>query len=587
MEDAQAKLQKLNTTLRDEAEEKDKQILHLEGVAEDFQKALEGEREKIKDLNETIRRKAEHEGELEKYIAKLENDGKDLKSQVDSLTQDKTRVSDQWQHEKNEHARTRNDLATLRHTYNELKRDDDGIRTLLNSQQAETRRHTDTIGTLNARIAELEHVDAELAEEHAVVLALQDQIHRIAREVPSFTKDPKAFIAPAHPDPNAQQAESSRSLANELTRESGTESDFAKAESVDHNSNPSSSPSSDDGEDDNTVIVPQTEVQIQEVIREVYLPGAKIYVQIPYRTSAHSPFTCWVQVEINVAILFHAWLRSAGRAVPFFRSFVKTQIAGNPAHQPPDGGNPQAQTPLAAVPAATQSPIHPANGINEVTSQLPTPQTNGKTHPSTELGDASNALGPALQNGENGTIDGESPTTEGPSRPPTLAMFTAAGIGEGEATEPIPPSPPPTSSKVRKASELIDPVGLAESHEPTVPAIEDLPEEANIPRTSWWWNAEVDPNAPPAAQTLFAFGLHLIFYYFLYVCYSNYCERQLWMSANDSARKLLVEILTLRNPDGRLASHFLSEEYVRTINRAVLWAFSLFKVEPQPWQIPG
>jgi hypothetical protein len=98
-----------------------------------------------------------------------------------------------------------------------------------------------------------------------------------------------------------------------------------------------------------------------------------------------------------------------------------------------------------------------------------------------------------------------------------------------------------------------------------------------------------NPNNPPnALQTISAMILHLILYYFLWVCYSNCRERDLWIAANEATRVLLVDILALRSRAGRgLASHFFSEEVVRIIDRFILAAISLFNVEIKAYPIPG
>jgi hypothetical protein len=163
-------------------------------------------------------------------------------------------------------------------------------------------------------------------------------------------------------------------------------------------------------------------------------------------------------------------------------------------------------------------------------------------------------------------------------------MLVATGGNKGEQSQ---QPATPVDAKLKAVVELIEPVVPSEDNGPVFESGENLPHEANLPQSNWW-NANVDPKSPPPASTLFAFALHLIFYYFLYVCYQNYCEREIWISANEKARDLLFDILALRSQDGHgFASHLFSEKVVRIIDNFVLAAFSIFKVETKPWPIPG
>lgn len=142
-----------------------------------------------------------------------------------------------------------------------------------------------------------------------------------------------------------------------------------------------------------------------------------------------------------------------------------------------------------------------------------------------------------------------------------------------------------------KVAELIEPVVTGEDNRATYPSGENLPHQAHVPLQLPLSSPTANihrSNSPPVFETLFTFALHLIFYYFLYVCYEAYSEREMWRSANETTRRFMVDILALRDPNGRsLASHFFSEQVVRTMDRFVLTTASFFKIEPQPWQIPG
>jgi hypothetical protein len=458
-------------SLKDEVEEKDRQVNHAEKQSEGLLQELKDEKAKTDELHDKIKALKEKEANNEKYITKIEGDAKDFQSQVTELQRDKTQLEAQIGSERADHQRVVVEQHSLRAKYDALRTDTDGVRSKLETEQTENKRlrkHTDELKTT---ITGLEHVQTELEEEKKISDGLRNQWARLKDELPRFNPDPQVAIKPQiapSPDPDVQPPKTPRSLAFELegrsslTLESGAESGDSKLSDVASNDgSSSSSDNSEDNDDDNGTEIGA--VDGHEVMRDVY-----VRVYVPYRTYAHNPFRCWFQVDINTAFVFHNWLLEAtARAAPLLRQTGRIQSirASNPAH--------------SSIETDTLST---------------TPHSNGKS-------------------GKN------------------------------------------------------------------------LPHDSNLPRS--WWNADPNNN-PPAAQTLFWFALHLVFYYFLYVCYQNYCEREIWISANESARKLLVEVLALRNRDGRgFTSQIFSEKAVRLIDHFILYAFSLFKVETQPWQIPG
>ncbi len=401
-------------SLKDEVEEKNRQVTHAEKQSEDLLQELKDEKAKTDELYDKIKALKEKEANNEKYITKIEGDAKDFQSQVVDLQSDKAQLEAQIGSERGDHQRVVVEQHSLRAKYDALRTDANGVRSKLETEQTENKRLRSHIDELKATIKGLEHVQTELEEEKKISDGLRNQWARLKDELPRFNPDPQVAIKPQiapGPGPDEQPPKTPRSLAFELEGrsslsgsivESGAESGDSKLSDV--ASNDGSSSSSDDSADnDDDYDTEIGTVDGHEVMRNVY---------VPYRTYAHNPFRCWFQVDINTALVF------------------------------------------------------------------------------------------------------------------------------------------------RKS----------------------------LPRS--WWN--VDPNNnPPAAQTLFWFALHLVFYYFLYVCYQNYCEREIWISANESARKLLVEVLALRNRDRGITSQIFSEKAVRLIDHFILYAFSLFKVETQPWKIPG
>ena len=580
-------------SLKDEVAEKDRQVAHAEKQSEDLLQELKDEKARIDELHDKIKALKEKEANNEKYITKVEGDAKDFQSQVTELQSDKAQLEAQIGSERGDHQRVVVEQHSLRAKYDTLRTDANGVRSKLETEQTENKRLRKHIDELETTITGLEHVQTELEEEKKISDGLRNQWARLKDELPRFNPDPQVAIKPqiaSAPDLDGQQPKTARSLAFELegrsspsgsTLESGAESGDSKLSDVASNDGSSSaSDHSEDNDDDYG-----TEIGVvdgHEVMRNVY-----VHVYVPYRTYAHNPFRCWFQVDINTLFVFRNWLLEAtARAAPLLRRTGRIQSirASNPAHSPSTETGTLSTTPhsnsnLTGYSASSTS----SQNINGAASQTAlTPQA---------IGDISTILGPAPQAGTMGTSNGYPASTgtsstrlsrTGHSKPSNLAMFVATGGNRGESSQPS--SPPLVSPELKEVAELIEPV-LDEDNRPSFESGENLPHEANLPRS--WWN--IDPNnSPPAAQTLFWFALHLVFYYFLYVCYQNYCEREIWISANESARKLLVEVLALRNRDGRgFTSQIFSEKAVRLIDHYILYAFSLFKVETQPWQIPG
>jgi hypothetical protein len=581
-------------SLKDEVAEKDRQVTHAEKQSEDLLQELKAEKAKIDELHDKIKALKEKEANNEKYITKIEGDAKDFQNQVTELQSDKAQLEAQIGSERGDHQRVVVEQHSLRAKYDTLRTDANGVRSKLETEQTENKRLKKHIDELKTTITGLEHVQTELEEEKKISDGLRNQWARLKDELPRFNADPQVAIKPqiaSGPGPDGQQPKTSRSLAFELegrsslsgsTLESGAESGDSTLSDV--ASNDGSFSSSDDSEDnDDDYGTEIGGVDGHEVMRNVY-----VHVYVPYRTYAHNPFRCWFQVDINTLFVFRNWLLEAtARAAPLLRRTGRIQSirASNPAHSPSTATNTLSTT------------SHSNGNMNGYSTSSTSPQnTNGAASQTAltpqAIGDISTILGPAPQAGTMGTANGSPALTgtsstplsgTGHSNTPSLAMFVATGGNRGESFQPS--SRPPVSPELREVAELIEPVVLDEDNRPSFESGENLPHEANLPRS--WWNIDRNNN-PPAAQTLFWFALHLVFYYLLYVRYQNYCEREIWISANESARKLLVEVLALRNRDGRgFTSQIFSEKAVRLIDHFILYAFSLFKVETQPWQIPG
>jgi peptidoglycan hydrolase CwlO-like protein len=547
----------------DSIDQKEKHIQHVESQAAKFKEELEAEQEKVRTLHEDIKKAKEQADGREQYITQTEGHAKGFEDQIKELELDKAYLNNQLAYERSERHHVDTAKGVLSTKYDKLLYETNNVRGQLDATQKENGRLKGHVDELKATITGLEHVQAEALEDRKIAQGLRLQWERMRNELPRFNPSPQAAIAPPPPPGPDVQVEQSKTqnLASELpldfdrgsTQESNGESDTPTTTTTPSNGDPSdessdgsSSSSSEDGDDadddDCTEVNGEiteviTEV-IREVIREVEVPSPPIRIYIPYQKTHHNPFFCWVLVEFNIGILFRNWLSyAAGRAAPLLRRKARTVEGASPnglSHTPIGGGTPNG---VSGTPSAP-SPVDP------------------KFEKDAEL------IQPV-----NGTVPDGNPSPNGASGTPF--------------------EPSPVDPKILEVANLVEPVVPSEDNRETYPSGEILPLDEHVHQPSS--NANINPsNSPPVFGTLFAFALHLIFYYFLYVCYENYCERSKWISANETARKLAFDILALRGGDGRgLASHFFSEQVVRTIDRFVLTTVSLFKVETKAWQIPG
>jgi peptidoglycan hydrolase CwlO-like protein len=543
----------------DSIDQKEKQIQHVESQAAKFKEELETEQEKVRTLHENIKKSKELADGREQYITQTEGHAKEFEDQVKELEKDKIDLNNQLAYERSGRYHVETAKGVLSTKYDKLLDETNNVRGQLDATQKENGRLKSHIDDLKATITGLEHVQAEALEDRKIAQGLRRQWERVRNELPRFNPSPQAAIAPPPPlGPDEQVGQSkTQNLASELPfdfdrgsiQESNGESDAptttttttttpSNGDPSDESGDGSSSSSSEDGGDADDDDGTEVNGEITEVIREIYVPSPPIRIYLPYQKTLHNPFFCWVLVEFNTGILFRNWLSyAAGRAAPLLRRKARTVEGASPnglSQSPSGGGSPNG---VSGAPSAP-SPVDP------------------KFEKDAEL------IQPF-----NGTAPDGSPSPNGASGTPS--------------------EPSPVDPKILEVVNLIEPVVPSEDNRETYPSGENLPLDEYVHRPSS--NANINPsNSPPVLGTLFAFVLHLIFYYFLYVCYENYCERSKWISANETARKLAFDILALRGGDGRgLASHLFSEQVVRTIDRFVLTTVSLFKVETKAWQIPG
>jgi len=568
-------------SLKESVAEKERQNVHLESVAEGFKKQFEAEEETVAERDATIKQLKDHDDELEKYITKCENEILELKDKVKQLEGDKAHLEVQLAFAKSEVVTANNGKAGTDTIISDLRAANAVYQAKVTNADKETTSLKSKIEAQALVIGALQNVEGELIEARKISTGLREQLDRLHEDALRFDPRPKAHTAPLGADGRPPTL---RTLADEVdevvisfgsgsSHHSGTESE------VEVTGKTSIEDSESEAESAKTEIV--------EVVKNV--PGPTIHVYVPYQTFAHNPFLCWFLTEFNFVVLFASWLRwASGRAASSLRRALSTQTPGGPApnsaQQTSNGGSSQPQNGTnGTAPAGQQPATQPQNG--SVASPSPTTSQPAMQSPN---GTGSTQPPPATQNGINGSSS--PPSSAGNPTGPTQAVFTAPGAN---AHPQNPPPPSPINPALANVADIIGPVTPVEGNRPRLPHGGNRPAAGNGnipygPRVRWW-SPYVDPNHPPnARQTLSSMLLHLIFYYFLWVCYDCYKEREIWRAANEASRLLLAEYLALRTRCGRsLASHLFSEAVVSRIDRIILATVSLFKVEIKAYPLPG
>jgi hypothetical protein len=147
------------------------------------------------------------------------------------------------------------------------------------------------------------------------------------------------------------------------------------------------------------------------------------------------------------------------------------------------------------------------------------------------------------------------------SMAPTIeesAKLTTSNPTSGEATPTNGPQRPPSEPADRQPpgsyprSPSIEPtVGHQQAHQPQGMSAQstDEPQATAIDLDTlrpklWKWSTITNPKMlPPARATIIAFVCHLVVYATLFYIYGAYAERQLWLTANDSTRVYVRQLI--------------------------------------------
>lgn len=93
---------------------------------------------------------------------------------------------------------------------------------------------------------------------------------------------------------------------------------------------------------------------------------------------------------------------------------------------------------------------------------------------------------------------------------------------------------------------------------------------------------------PPIGSTLFGLLIHLIVYYFIYVCICTFFERKMWFAANDTTRAYLFQLLSHRNGYATSVWYYmLSHNITSFIDKTPLLLVNLLGIEMKPYPLVG
>ncbi|KAL2062390.1 hypothetical protein VTL71DRAFT_6656 [Oculimacula yallundae] len=465
------------------------------------------------------------------------------------------------------------------------------------------------IDSLGDQIKESAHFAPDLFRHQAILETALAQINETMDEIPPLQLHPEAYEAPAGvPAASANLGDELEDLtfgsSSELSSEDGIDADGTAADggendqeaeadelfgyTSDESSTSAPLEIEDDGEDENITITVDP-IEIEKVISEatvtrfevevpvvveveteeggpapgptgpapavpgavVYLPGPVVtvpgpVVYVPGPAPApviitqtqdryfyfERPVHSWLHVERDFTILLAAlFANTFGIFFPWIVQEIRgvAPITFDPI---PVRFDYNAQDPAAG----TQGVAGPADG--DAPGSDPSDQTFGPLGSPGEAPDLSNMLGPLTPSPDN--REGIPP---GPQSSPKPAGngFAAPIIDAG-----APPPPPPI-----------------------------------VTAEPGFWDIFATRPLPGIWSTLLLLLLHLVVYYFVYISFSTYYERNLWLAANDATRAYLHSIMGLRYTDGMLRKMF-SESWAGGIDVSlvrILTYTGLFQVQ--------
>ncbi|KAE8454458.1 hypothetical protein EG329_000081 [Mollisiaceae sp. DMI_Dod_QoI] len=557
LEEAGEKLAKANNTIS----QHEASILQLEGQATAFENQFKAEKVAHATTQAEATTLKKSVDDQEKYIKSIE---KQLQAKTDKVTSLESLEEQRKKDLDTEKKRARDTEVArtiLSADFEKFKNDCRGLSTQYTVVQQELTEKKDEIEKANTALAGLQDIEARLTEEKDAIIAdLRTEIAALRVDaVPRMVIRPNAY----RDDPDAPAA-GPRDLNEELgdARSAATESESPVGVSSDGSA----------GSDDETEGEVEKEVDSDgkepvappEIIRVVEVPGPVVrttqFITRVVRDS--NPLRAWLYTERAAFILL----------VSFFAFITQPLVGGLRS--------------LRSLSFADDDPLPvPHDGTD----------SNGNGH-GTGNGNANAGAGAGA--GANGGIHMASNISVGvgiaPGGPapgtdpgyPTPASSSTTSASNINLEELLPPIDPPSNDQREQFQNQdgnardndINNVAISVAQGPPLPVIQGPEGFFDLRNVA----------QPPIISTIIALIVHLIVYYFIWVCYSCYDERKMWLAANESTRSFLFQLLQSRNRYSQSIFHFiLSESIAARIDGLILMFVQLFGVQIKAYPLPG
>ncbi|KAF8859790.1 hypothetical protein BDZ45DRAFT_672953 [Acephala macrosclerotiorum] len=543
-------------------------VLDYEGRLTVFQKELEAEQAAHREAKDEVQRLKGEGTQREAHIENIEKQLEDCFVSEERLNKLDERHKEELEAERRKYRALQSRMDAQGQEYANFKNDTDGLH-----------RQVDPIKkSLEIAKGELEAAGQQILEltggEQRAIDAKDAVINGLKAEIAALKKDaaPRTRVRPSayQDDPNAPPPKQKDLLEEIVDSRVSTPSSSDNRESSSEATATDASEDTDgeqsDGEKpklegNDEMLKPEGNDNANggETIRVVTLPGDNIYIPNFITTTIRdlNPITAWLACERNVVILLYGFLAYMGIGWPLFSMRSRSSVDQNPVPAAEDGAaaDGDAITDAVASGDANSGAANSALAMSSINIGA-TPAPGGPiagTDPSDALastGDSSS--GPSI-NLED-FFD--------PIDPPANDRREQFDDGSNNSN----------GSNGRSGSPIL---GLEGPPEPVHTGPEGFFDIRNAPTPNICW-------------TLLAFIIHLVVYYFIYLCYCSSQEHSIWWTANDLARTLLFQLFQQRNRYSLSFYHYVFSHHMATrIDRLTLVLVQLFGVQIQTYPLPG
>ncbi|KAH6705230.1 hypothetical protein BKA61DRAFT_581009 [Leptodontidium sp. MPI-SDFR-AT-0119] len=325
---------------------------------------------------------------------------------------------------------------------------------------------------------------------------------------------------------------------------------------------------------------------------EVIIKEKTVYIDRPVEVDRFvflaPPVHSWLHIERNFLFLLVAlYVAITGTFFPWFIQQVRgtAPISTNPVRVPLPGedeesGYEEPQNPahmsqaqmMVAIPTTTLGSSPPTNGAAPGSDPSDAPLGSSATE-TVDLVDLVDLFSPILAD-----PDTRESIPAGPlSAPSSGPNGSSSGNGNGDGAPP--PGPPNGDGNGGPSGPPYPPNG--DGNGGGAPPSPPAPIAA--PR---FWDILDDRPLPSIFWTLVFMSLHCLVYYFVYISFSTYIERNIWLGANNGTREFLHSIMGARYTTGILRKIF-SESWARKIDRSLFLAVTKLGMELKTFPMPG